>query len=174
MRRLVWFGVAWLVATGATAALKVKARAFPGPAVSSYETYGWKSNQDNPDALLGEGASMASGMEALGDEILAARGFSPADEPDLWIRYTALSHGDLQVADPNVEEPDDVRWVADPSGHFTVSYRKGTLLLEFVDAETEKLVWAGWASDVVPADERVIRKKVDRAIVKILKQLPRR
>jgi hypothetical protein len=67
-----------------------------------------------------------------------------------------------------------VTWVGDVGAHGVTAYRQGTLIIELVDAESEERIWAGWASDALPAvpDADKVGKKAEKALKKILKRLP--
>jgi len=175
MKRWIVYGLGLMMASGAVAGMRVKSLSMPGVELGRYATYAWDSNHD-PDSgsFMAEGSSTAKRMERLGNPMLAERGLSEvaSGEPDLWIRYTALSVGNVSMA-RNAGEGSDVNWILEPMTFHDVSYRLGTLLLEFVDAESDQLVWAGWASDVMPDADKLIEKKIDKAIQKILKKLPK-
>ena len=57
----------------------------------------------------------------------------------------------------------------------TVQYEAGTLVLDFIDARTNKLIWRGWAQNSV---EDVLRNRdrmastIDKAVDNMLRQLP--
>jgi len=176
MKRFVVFGAALLMAGTVHAGMKVRSWSPPGVNVAGYTSYQWSSNHDaDSGSFMAQGSSTAMRMERLANGGLTERGYveSSSGEPDLWIRYTALSTGNISAA-KNRGEGGDVNWILEPMSFHDTSYRAGTLLLEFVDAETDELVWAGWASDVIPEGDQVIRKKIDKAITKIIKQLPER
>lgn len=53
-----------------------------------------------------------------------------------------------------------------------VNYDEGTLVLDFVDAKTKKLVWRGSANDVVSNNQKEVLKSLKRAIRKMLAKYP--
>lgn len=56
-------------------------------------------------------------------------------------------------------------------------YDAGTLLLDFVDARTNKLVWRGWAErgmDGVIDNQEWMEEEIDEVVTRILERLPRR
>jgi hypothetical protein len=56
-------------------------------------------------------------------------------------------------------------------------YEAGTLVLDFVDPRTNKVVWRGWAEgsmDGVVENQDVMDAKLDKAVAQILERLPRR
>lgn len=55
-------------------------------------------------------------------------------------------------------------------------YEKGSLVLDFVDRATNKLIWRGWANtalDNVVDNQRALEETIDEAVRKILARLPR-
>jgi hypothetical protein len=105
---------------------------------------------------------------------LGARGLELASSgtPDLLIHYHA-----------NISERVDVNRADQPHGYCgagdcppeTVRYEAGTLVLDFIDARTNKLVWRGWArnsvEDMLRNRDRMA-KTIDRAVAEMLRQLP--
>jgi hypothetical protein len=56
-------------------------------------------------------------------------------------------------------------------------YDAGTLVLDFVDARTNALVWRGWSEgnlDGVIDDQAWMEEHIDRAVARILDRLPGR
>jgi hypothetical protein len=56
-------------------------------------------------------------------------------------------------------------------------YDAGTLLIDLVDARTNRLVWRGWAEgsvDGVIDNQEWMEARIDEAVTRILERLPRR
>jgi hypothetical protein len=57
-----------------------------------------------------------------------------------------------------------------------VDYELGTLVIDIVDAKTQKVVWRGWAQDamngIIDNQDR-LEKQVDEGVMKMLVLLPR-
>ena len=56
-------------------------------------------------------------------------------------------------------------------------YEGGTLVVDFVDARTNSLIWRGWAKGSVEGvidNQEWMEQKIDEAITRILERLPRR
>ena len=51
-------------------------------------------------------------------------------------------------------------------------YTVGTMILDLYDAKTQKLIWRGTASDTIPEKSSSLAKKIDKAIVKLMKKFP--
>jgi hypothetical protein len=56
-----------------------------------------------------------------------------------------------------------------------VQYEAGTLVLDIVDAQTNRLIWRGWAQNSVAdmlEDRAVMAKTIDQAVTRMLLRLP--
>ena len=51
-------------------------------------------------------------------------------------------------------------------------YTDGTLIIDFRDPRSNKLVWRGWAKDTVRQDSDVVQARVQEAVSAILAQFP--
>ena len=178
MKRLTIF-CCLFAATAAicTAGMKVKTKTGRGPDLASYETYAWKSQHDpESEHILAAGSPSARILESIADPLLSQHGLTLAetDEPQLLVRYTGVSREMLNIEGTTRDLGGGATWIGDPNAHSMTLQREGTLLLEIVDAKTEKLVWAGWATDAVDAVPNPVKitKKIEKATKKILKELP--
>ena len=178
MRRLQIILLSLLVVTPAVdAGMKVKSESLEGADLSSYATYSWKAADPATSGLIiAEGTKLAGRLEEIGDQALvkAGLGKKPLGESDLVIRYRGFARDMVGVGGGAGDLDSDVTWLVGSSTP-PMAYKKGTLLIEALDAETEELLWAGWASDVIEAlpKREKIAKKAEKAMVKIMKQFPR-
>ena len=90
--------------------------------------------------------------------------------PDVWLHYHASINQRLDAngADRPHGECEDCT----PS-----VYDAGTLMLDFVDARTHRLVWRGWAEgrfDGAIDNQDWMEQRIDEAVARILARLPRR
>ena len=56
-----------------------------------------------------------------------------------------------------------------------VQYEAGTLLLDIVDAQTNRLIWRGWTQNSVGdmlEDRDVMARTIDKAVARMLQRLP--
>ena len=166
-----------LIAASANAGMKVKSRSWDRAGLARYETYTWRAaNEADSGALIAKGTELATRLEAIGDQILARAGLEKSSRggSGLVFRYRGLAADFLEIEGTTKEISDHVTWAGDPNAHSMISYSKGALLVEVLDAESDELLWAGWAVDVVELipDPRKVAKKAEKAMVKILKQFP--
>jgi len=166
-----------LAATAASAGMKVTSRSWGDANLAGYESYSWLA-ADGADtgALIARGTRLAAKLEATGDPILIKAGLAKGagDGARLIFRYRGLAADMLEIEGVTKKISDHVTWVGDPNAHSMTSYRKGALLVEVLDAETDELLWAGWATDVIELipDPQKLAKKAEKAMTKILKQFP--
>lgn len=101
------------------------------------------------------------------------------DGPDLFITYYTSSKKEVKVntistehgypSDPNSDSyPGDPPWIETTTTVHT--YVKGTLILNFWDAATEKLVWRGTAKSVMPENPQKEEKNIYEAIDALAKE----
>ncbi len=109
-------------------------------------------------------------IEAAIEQTLIARGFQKLESgsPDLLVAYHA-----------NVKDKIDVDTYGYRYGRYgrrvgtytTVrEYQQGTLVIDFVDANSKELVWRGWAKGEV--NDSVSKEKIDDTVAKILNKYP--
>jgi hypothetical protein len=164
-----------LAAASARAGMKVHSRSWGDTNLARYEFYGWlAADEKDSGALIAKGTRLAAKLEATGDRILIKVGLAKGagEGPRLVFRYRGLAADMLHIEGVTKEISDHVTWIGDPNAHSMTSYKKGALLVEVLDAETDELLWAGWAVDVIELipDPQKLAKKAEKAMTKILKQ----
>jgi hypothetical protein len=149
-----------VVVVGACSGVKVRTDYEPGTDFSAYRTYAWLPPTPTVDAseLLIERVRRAV------DEELAARGMEKVAEEDAALRISERVSvvEKIQVNDPYYAY-----------NQFD-TYEEGTLLIDFVDAATHKLVWRGTGQsrlrDYKTPEER--DQRVQEVVRAILKKYP--
>jgi hypothetical protein len=148
-----------------------------GADFTRYRTYSWGPADalDTGDPRLDNNPFFHERIQADVEKQLATRGFekTASGVPDLLVHYHA-----------SISQRVDVNGVDRESGYCGDSdncrpyvYEAGTLLIDFVDARTDKVVWRGWAEDTVDGvidNQQLMEQKVDKAVTRILQRLPRR
>ena len=164
------------VASGCAAAINVSSHRGPGQDWSGYRTFEWAP----PDALPTVDPRLDAnpvfndrvhGVVAAG---LVERGWTLAapNTADVLIHYHANVTTRLDVARL------DQAYGSCPGGACpgeTVEYEAGTLVLDFVDARTQRLIWRGWAQTELREllrDPDRMAKTIDQAVTGMLRQLP--
>ncbi len=159
------------------AGMKADSKSYAEMDLSAYATYEWSTDQeaDSGHPLAG-GSPLDRRLQEIARGILAGHGLAPSSdgEPDLRIKCIGIAKEVQNISGVKKDMGGGVTWVGDVGAHGVIAYRQGTLIIELVDASTEKRLWAGWASDALPAvpDPARVGKKAEKALKKILKQLP--
>jgi hypothetical protein len=106
---------------------------------------------------------------------LARRDFEKAttsQPPDLLVHYHASVTQEIDVRTIDRDYRDSNVASREP-----YVFEAGTLFVDLVDSRTNRLVWRGWAEagiDGVIDDQRLLEKRVDEAVARILDRLPPR
>jgi hypothetical protein len=142
-----------------------------------YRTYDWGPADALPvgDARLDNNAIFQDHLQGEIEKQLAARGIEramPGTTPDLRIHYHA-----------SVERQTEYHDVTDGSGTCPSydcqprvrEFEAGTIVLDFMDAFTDRLVWRGWAKDSLDgiiANQDLMERQIDAAVTLMLNDLP--
>jgi len=105
--------------------------------------------------------SLNKHMQALGFE-------QDADDPDIMVAYYVGVRNEIFAAQFGFDYND----IAGSAAVQTVN--DGSMRIDFVDTELKKVIWSGEGHGAVNRDptEDMIRKNIDRAVEKLLKQYP--
>jgi len=145
---------------------------------AQYRTFDWGPADALPtgDPRLDQDPFFKDHVQGAVERGLAGRGMelTSAGSPDLLIHYHA-----------NITERIDVNKADRVYGYCqgadcppeSIWYEAGTLVLDFMDAHTNKLIWRGWAQKSVEdmlRDKDKMADTIDRAVSEMLRQLPPR
>ena len=145
-----------------------------GADIARYQTYSWApaGSLSTGDPRLDNNPFFHERIHADVDQQLTARGFekTAANMPDLLIHYHASISQQINLngADRKSGDCDDCR---------PYVFDAGTLLVDLVDARTNKVVWRGWAEDSVDGiidNQKWMEEKIDEAVRRMMEKLPRR
>jgi hypothetical protein len=142
---------------------------------TQYRTYDWGPADALPtgDPRLDRDPFFKDQVQGAVERQLASRGLelSSTGAPDLLIHYHANITERIDVGRADRE------YGACPTGDCPdVWYEAGTLVIDFMDARTNQLVWRGWAQNSVEdmlRDRDKMADTIDQAVTRMLKQLPR-
>ena len=172
--RLTALALSALVLTGCAPIMHVSSFAERGIDLRQYHTYNWAPDDQlaTGDPRLDNNRFFLERLQADVDKQLATRGFEKtmSGTPELLLHYHA-----------SITQRLDANGADQPYGYCNdcrpYVYDAGTILLDFVDARTNKLAWRGWAEgsmDNVIDNQKWMEEKIDEAITRILEKLPRR
>jgi hypothetical protein len=147
-----------------------------GVDLGQYRVYAWGPADALPtgDPRLDRNPYFQDYVEGAVERQLAARGLraSASEAPDLLIHYHASIDTRIDVSSSEHEYErcqgsDCPPWIHD--------YEAGTLVLDVVDARTNRLIWRGWAQDSVEAfeDRGRMATKIGEAVRRMMATFPR-
>jgi len=143
-------GIGMAAAGCATTSMNVSSHVRPGIDAAQYRTYGWGPADALPtgDPRLDANPYFQDYVQGAVERQLAARGIQPSTTgaPDLLLHYhaaidTRIDVGRSEREYERCQGADCPAWIVD--------YEAGTLVLDVVDARTNRLIWRGWAQDSV-------------------------
>jgi hypothetical protein len=182
MTRTGWAFVGWSVVivaavlAGACVPMRVRSYAAPQANLSTYRSYEWAGGDlaATGDPRLDSNRFFVERVRQAADAELRRRGYekAAAGTPDLVLHIHARVN---QRIDASEIDRTSGRCPRDDCRAFI--FDEGTLLIDFVDARTDALVWRGWAErslDGVVDDQAWMNQVIDKAVTAILGRLPAR
>jgi hypothetical protein len=159
------------------ATMNVSAHMQPGLDFARFQTYDWGPADALPtgDPRLDQDPFFKDHLEGAVEKGLALKGFERPETgtPDLLIHYHASINTRIDVDRADRE----YGYCFDETcGTRVHEYEAGTLMLDFVDTRTNKVVWRAWAQDAVQGmleSRDVMAKKIDEAVTRMLERLPK-
>jgi hypothetical protein len=161
-------GVALFV--GACAPLLVHSYLERGADLTRYRTYAWATQVElaTGDARLDNNPFVDAATRGAVDRALGKKGFEQsAAAPDLRLRYHISIKQKLDIAHNSSYLPCDE---CTPT-----LYEAGTLVIDLVDAGTNRLVWRGWGEgsfERLIDDQRALERRIEDVVIRILARLP--
>ena len=169
---LAFLALVAMAAAACATAMNVSSHVDRGADFTRYQTFDWGPADALPtgDPRLDANPFFKDHLQGEVEKQLAGRGFTlaKAGSADLLIHYHA-----------HISERIDVGSVDKSYGYGgqVRDYEAGTIVIDVVDAKTNKVVWRGWAQDAVKGmleNEDTIAAKIDEAVTRMLARLPAR
>jgi hypothetical protein len=149
--------------------------AVPGFEVSRFHSYAWSADIPAPtgDPRLDNNRFFDERLRSEVDARLADRGFEITEHaPDLLVHYHASMTQRIETRDI------DRQYGSCEQGNCQAEvFDAGTILIDLVDARTQKMVWRGWVEgsmDGMVNNQEWLEARVAEAVSRIMEQLPRR
>ena len=168
--------IAAAVTLNVCATLRVESYLERGADFSRYRSYAWRLSDgfSTGDPRLDNNRFFTERVESAVDRQLRGRGFEKtgSDAADLVVHVHARVD---QQLDTHALDQEYGRCDAEECRPRV--YDAGTPPLDFIDMRTNTLAWRGWAEgslDGVIDDQQWMEKTIDKAVERILAQLPRR
>lgn len=166
-----------LVTAACAATMNVGAHIDRGLDVRQYRTFDWGPADGLPvsDPRLGDDPFFRDHLLGAVEKQMAAKGFarSGADrQADLLIHYDAVIGRRLDVN----RIDDDYGYCFDEGCRVrVVEYEQGTLVIDIVEARSNRVVWRGWAQEAVDRflhDDDRMSRQIDDAVQRMLAKFP--
>lgn len=177
MRRI--YGLAAVVlatglAAGCATTMTVSSHVERGLDFSRYRTFDWEAADELPtgDPRLDANPYFKDYLLGAVEKELGRRGLEMSTSPDLRLHYHASVTRRVNV-DPLDHESGDCYGAA--CGTEVTEYDAGTIVLDVVDAQTNQVVWRGWAQDALRNlldDRETTARAVETAVTRMLAQFP--
>ena len=141
-----------------------------------YLTYDWGPPDNLPvgDPRLDNNPFFKDHLQGAIEKALAAKGYERAatEAPDLLVHYHANVSQRVEVYNADSQ----YGYCYENCNARVVDYEEGTLVVDIVDRETNKVVWRGWAQDAMDGvidNQQRLEKQVDEGVTKMMLLLPR-
>ena len=170
-----------LLAAGVTAGcatMAVSSHVEPGIDLARYETFDWGPADALPtgDPRLDQDPAFNDWVQGAVERGLTLKGLMlvpEGEEPDLRIHYHA--HIDQRVDVTTVDQDFGFCQGEGCQPPVTV-YEAGTLVIDIVDARTNRVIWRGWAQNSVEDeldDPDAMETTIEEAVTRMLARVPR-
>jgi hypothetical protein len=166
-----------LAASSACASMNVSSHIERGINFERFASYNWGPADLLPvgDPRLDNNPFFRDYLTGAIEKRLHAKGFEralPGQQADLLIHYHASVNQKIDVYTADTQHG---YCYGNCEPQF-VDYEEGTLVIDLVDAGTNKVVWRGWAQDsmtgIIDHQDR-LEAQVDEAVTKMMQRLPR-
>ena len=116
---------------------------------ADYVTYGWGPPDNLPvgDPRLDNNPFFQDHLQGAIEKKMIAKGYERAltGPPDLLLHYHASVNQKVEVYEVDTQHG----YCYDNCRPQFTDYEQGTLVIDIVDAKTSKVIWRGWAQDVM-------------------------
>lgn len=176
MRRTILILTALMTMTAAgCATMTVSSHIERGLSFSDYLTYEWGPPDNLPvgDPRLDNNPFFNDYLQGAIEKRLVAKGYQRVltGQPDLLVHYHASVNQKVDVYDVDTR----YGYCYGNCEAQIVDYEQGTLIIDIVDARTSKVVWRGWAQDVMNGvidNQDRLERQVDEGVTKMMRLLP--
>ena len=175
-RSTLSFMIASALAAAGCATMNVSSHLERNVTFSDYVTYNWGPPDNLPvgDPRLDNNPFFRDHVMGAVEKQLLAKGYEQAvtGQPDLLIHYHASVNQRLDV----YQVDSQYGYCYGNCNPQVVDFEEGTLMVDIVDAKTNKVVWRGWAQDTMNGiidNQQRLEKQVDEGVTKMMLLLPR-
>ena len=174
--RLALVALTALALAGCAVRMNVSSHVERGADFTQYHTFDWGPADALPtgDPRLDNNPFFHDYLQGAFEKRLAGRGFersASGTTPDLLIHYHAAVNHRFEVYDVDR----DRGYCYDDCLPQVIDYEQGTLVVDVVDARSNKVVWRGWAQDSVEGvidNQDRMERQLDEAVTRMLEEFP--
>src|SRR5688572_1910833 len=180
MSRLSQFTIAAIgtLAIAGCATMNVSSHVQRGLDVSRYHTYDWGPADALPagDPRLEQDPFFQDHLRGEVEKAMMLRGFTwsaTGEAPDLLLHYHANISERLDVDRLDVQRGYCAESGCDVP---TLRYEAGTLVIDAIDARTNRLIWRGWAQSAVEGmlhNQDTMARQINEAIARMFEEFPK-
>jgi hypothetical protein len=176
MYRLLHLALVAAVGAAGCASLQLNSYAARNTDFAVYKTYNWAASDRlaTGDPRLDNNPFFRRALQSSVERRLTAKGLEKREtgHTDLALRYYAKVSQELDVGPYDKEfRPCDAA-ECEP-----FVFDEGTIMIDLVDARTNRLVWRGWTKEridgVIDNQDR-LEERIDKAVFRIIEQFPRK
>jgi hypothetical protein len=152
---------------------KVRTQVAPGADMSRYKTYQWLPTRVLQNTGLVENDPVLTPLikEAVDRELTQKGMTEVAEGGDLQVAAGLTTHAVPQVEAVLFAGPQDLDF-ATPIATMGRYNRKGSLIVNLIDAKTKKSAWAGVAEENLTDTKGAGKKKISKAAANMFKKYP--
>ncbi|UCC72761.1 MAG: DUF4136 domain-containing protein [Gemmatimonadota bacterium] len=159
------------VGFGGCSTMQVKSEYEPEASFGGLESYAWLERGEDEGRRGRRLAPVAVRQLVTSvDRELAAKGYRKVEsDPDFLVNFVAATQD--EVGERTVITDERIGYASGRSMVYVE--RQGALVLMISEPDSDRIIWRGWATDVVedPDVEKLV-KKVDEGVTKVLAQFP--
>ncbi len=136
---------------------------------SHYHSYQWRQRSFDRVSIT-DNSLIEKRIQTTIDRHLSNRGLERTDNsPDFIMNYHIVTRERLDIRDYGYDYYWPYRYGMYPDIY---SYTEGTLILDMIDAKTDKLIWRGWTSRAIN-QHTLPPKTLESILLTIMKKFPR-
>jgi hypothetical protein len=152
---------------------KVRTQVAPGTDMAQYKTYQWLPTRVLKNTGLEENDPVLTPLikEAVNRELTRLGMTEVTEQGDLLVATGVTTHAIAQVEAVLFAGPQDLDF-ATPIATMGRYNRKGSLIVNLIDAKTKKSAWAGVAEENLNDTKGAGQKKIGKAAANLFKKYP--
>ena len=133
-----------------------------------FHTYNFKIPRDNPEAPIAFNEINQNFLKGAISNEMVQKNYKISDDPNLMISFYLKVEDRMEIYDYGPYYGYDRGW----TDHKTYYYKIGTLTIDLVDTNRNRLVWQGSAIGVLPKTNKNAEEKINLVVNRIFSKYP--